>query len=126
MPGETIKCPHCECKVKIADVENEDGNCPECGRPVMASSLQDDFDNDGIDEEEYGTGMDDEYSGNEDEDWDKDDSDEEQPDILDELNDEIDDMDEDGAPIKKRHSSGMGFRAPKSSSPSGGKRGKKK
>lgn len=123
MPGETIKCPHCECKVKISDVENEDGICPECGRPVMASSLQNDFDND-LDEEEYDV-MDGEYSSDED-DWNADDDEEEQPDILDELNDDLDDIDEDGAPVKRRHSSGMGFRAPKSSPSPSAKRGKKK
>ena len=51
MAGDTIKCPHCECKVKVSDVEKEDGLCPECGQLVMASSLQNDYDQDDIDDD---------------------------------------------------------------------------
>ncbi len=115
MAGESIKCPHCECKVKVADVEKEDGYCPECGQLVMASSLQNDFDND-TDDEEFDD-MDAEYE-NEDN-WDDED---EQPDILDELNND-DFLDEESS-SRKRHTSGKGFHAPKSNpSP---KKGKKK
>ena len=96
MAGETIKCPHCECKVKVSDVEKEDGFCPECGQLVMASSLQNDFDND---------------------------LDEEQPDILDELNDDSL-LDDEGMPRKRHRSGGVGFRQP-NSNPSP-KRGRKK
>ena len=44
--GETIKCPHCECKVKLSEVEKEDGICPECGQPLVMSNILDDFDDD--------------------------------------------------------------------------------
>lgn len=116
MAGETIKCPHCECKVKVSDVEKEDGFCPECGQLVMASSLQNDFDND-LDEEEFDE-MDPKYEN--DESWD---DDEEQPDILDELNDDSL-LDDEGMPRKRHRSGGVGFRQP-NSNPSP-KRGRKK
>ncbi|MFA6815899.1 MAG: hypothetical protein WCS73_06350 [Lentisphaeria bacterium] len=48
MGYETIKCPHCECKVSLSEVEKEDGICPECGQFVWASKLFDDYE----DEEE--------------------------------------------------------------------------
>ncbi|MGN0891989.1 MAG: hypothetical protein ACI4Q0_01770 [Oligosphaeraceae bacterium] len=115
MAGDKIKCPHCECKVSLADVEKDDGYCPECGQLVMASSLQNDFDND-IDEDF------DLMDGENEEDANWDDQGEE-PDILDELNEE-DPLDEDGAPKKRRRSGGMGFSASKNKpSP---KKGKKK
>ena len=51
---ETIRCPYCDCKVRVTDVEAEDGACPECGAPVTGSLLfadddtaaSDDYDND--------------------------------------------------------------------------------
>ncbi|MGN0866243.1 MAG: hypothetical protein ACI4SG_01000 [Oligosphaeraceae bacterium] len=117
MAGESIKCPHCECKVKVADVEKEDGYCPECGQLVMASSLQNDFDND-TDDDEFDD-MDAEYESEDS--WDDED---EQPDILDELNNDDAFLDDEGSPRKHRHPSGKGFHAPKSNpSP---KKGKKK
>ena len=39
---ETIRCPYCDCKVLMSDVETDDGTCPECGAPLMGSSLFDD------------------------------------------------------------------------------------
>jgi DNA-directed RNA polymerase subunit RPC12/RpoP len=36
---ETIRCPYCDSKVLMADVEIDDGTCPECGAPLMGSSL---------------------------------------------------------------------------------------
>ena len=44
--SETIRCPHCECKVSLREVEKEEGLCPECGQPLLASQLLDDFDDD--------------------------------------------------------------------------------
>lgn len=44
MARETIKCPHCDCKVLLSEVEKEDGLCPECGQLVLSSNLFDDFD----------------------------------------------------------------------------------
>ena len=38
---ETIRCPYCECKVLVSDVDAEDGTCPECGAPLMGSLLFD-------------------------------------------------------------------------------------
>ena len=32
--SETIRCPHCECKVSLREVEKEEGLCPECGQPI--------------------------------------------------------------------------------------------
>lgn len=46
MARETIKCPHCDCKVLLSEVEKEDGLCPECGQLVLSSNLFDDFDDD--------------------------------------------------------------------------------
>jgi len=43
MARETIKCPNCECKVPMSEVEKEDGLCPECGQIVITSTLFDDF-----------------------------------------------------------------------------------
>ena len=39
---ETMKCPYCECRVLMSQVENDDGTCPECGAPLMGSLI---FDN---------------------------------------------------------------------------------
>lgn len=44
MARETIKCPHCECKVLLSEVEKDDGLCPECGQLVLSSNLFDDYD----------------------------------------------------------------------------------
>ncbi|MCQ2402359.1 MAG: hypothetical protein MJ202_01350 [Lentisphaeria bacterium] len=127
MAVEMIKCPHCECKVKVADVEKEDGYCPECGQLVMASSLQDDFDNE-VDDDEFQE-MDSEYAAEEEDNW-NDDDDEMEPDILDELNDDDDEpLDDEGMPTKKRRrssSSGSMSYHPAKNSGSGSKRGKKK
>ena len=41
---EMYKCPHCDFKVPMSEIEKEDGLCPECGQPLLASSLRDDFD----------------------------------------------------------------------------------
>ena len=46
---ETIICPYCESKVKMADVDADHGTCPECGAPLLGSVLfppagEEDFD----------------------------------------------------------------------------------
>jgi DNA-directed RNA polymerase subunit RPC12/RpoP len=46
---ETIRCPYCECKVLMSDVEDEDGACPECGAPLLGSLFMDDGFADGAD-----------------------------------------------------------------------------
>jgi len=45
MSREKIKCPNCECKVLISEVENNDGLCPECGQNLFGfqSKLFDDY-----------------------------------------------------------------------------------
>jgi hypothetical protein len=49
MARETIKCPNCECKVLLSDVEKEDGLCPECGQMVQSSNLFSDYDDEDYD-----------------------------------------------------------------------------
>ncbi len=124
--GETIKCPHCECKVNISDVENDDGCCPECGQLVMASSLDSDFD-DGLDD--IDADMDEDMDGAYD-DGDSlldDDDDDLQPDILDELTGDFDLDDEDERPRNKRHRGSMtpgDYSAPPSRKSGESKRGR--
>ena len=36
---ETIRCPFCDCTVRLSEVDNEDGVCPECGSPLIAPTL---------------------------------------------------------------------------------------
>lgn len=38
---ETMTCPYCDSKVNMADVEIDDGTCPECGAPLMGSLIFD-------------------------------------------------------------------------------------
>ena len=45
---EIIKFPYCDCKIRMADVDANDGVCPECGAPLMGSQL---FDQDGAEDE---------------------------------------------------------------------------
>lgn len=52
---ETILCPYCECKVRMDDVDDEGGVCPECGALITGSILferEDDLD--ALDEEKSG------------------------------------------------------------------------
>jgi len=49
MARETIKCPNCDCKVLLSDVEKEDGLCPECGQMVQSSTLFSDYDDEDYD-----------------------------------------------------------------------------
>ena len=81
--SETIRCPHCECKVSLREVEKEEGCCPECGQPLLASQLLDDFDDDDeddeLDDEDLDDYDDDDYEDEDDED-DYDDEDEDDED----------------------------------------------
>ena len=77
MSSEIIKCPHCDCKVSLRDVEKEEGFCPECGQPLLVSNILDDYDGD-----------------DEDEDIDSTDYDDEDEDDFDEFDDEDDDYDD--------------------------------
>ena len=36
---DSITCPYCECKVKMSDVDDEGGVCPECGAMITGSLL---------------------------------------------------------------------------------------
>ena len=36
---ERITCPYCEVDVKMEDVDNEGGACPECGAMITGSLL---------------------------------------------------------------------------------------
>ena len=36
---ETILCPYCECRVRVSDVDDEGGVCPECGAIITPSHL---------------------------------------------------------------------------------------
>ncbi|MBN2449315.1 MAG: hypothetical protein JXR77_02935 [Lentisphaeria bacterium] len=78
---ETIKCPYCECKVLMSDVEDEDGTCPECGAPLLASLMMqdlagddndDDIDMDRPDGDDFDDGSDDLLDMDEDDDLDSD------------------------------------------------------
>ena len=47
MAREKIKCPGCDCKVLLSDIEKNDGACPECGQQVFVarqSQLFNDYD----------------------------------------------------------------------------------
>lgn len=36
---ESIRCPYCDCRVRLSAIETDDGSCPECGAPLMGSML---------------------------------------------------------------------------------------
>lgn len=36
---ETMTCPYCECRVRVSDVDDEGGSCPECGAIITSSHL---------------------------------------------------------------------------------------
>jgi transcription initiation factor TFIIIB Brf1 subunit/transcription initiation factor TFIIB len=49
---ETITCPYCECRVRVNDVDDEGGVCPECGAIITSSHLvEQDREMDDTDEE---------------------------------------------------------------------------
>lgn len=105
MAGETIKCPHCECKVRVSDVEKEDGFCPECGQLVMASSLQNDYDQDDLDDEDMDE-FDDEYDTEDDDESDF--EDDMEPDLDEDLDEDVY-LDEDVKPKRQRGGMSMGM-----------------
>lgn len=37
--SESMTCPYCETKVKLSEVDAEDGTCPECGAPLLGTTL---------------------------------------------------------------------------------------
>lgn len=87
MASETIKCPHCECKVLVSEVEKEDGACPECGQLVLPSKLFNEFsdynDEDDDDMDDFSEdNLDDDYEDDFDDDYD-------------DLDDDYDDDDDD-------------------------------
>lgn len=90
MASDMIKCPHCECRVHLDEVEKEDGICPECGQLVMASSLACNFTEEADEYDDLNDGIDDDLNDDEV----LDDEDEDNPDILDELNDSYEDEEE--------------------------------
>jgi transcription initiation factor TFIIIB Brf1 subunit/transcription initiation factor TFIIB len=49
---EKIKCPYCDVEVRMEDVDNEGGACPECGAMVTGSLLFG-ASSDGYDESEF-------------------------------------------------------------------------
>ncbi len=49
---EKITCPYCEVEVSMEDIDNEGGNCPECGAIITGSLLFDGSDDDYDEEEE--------------------------------------------------------------------------
>ena len=100
MASDTIKCPHCECRVRLDEVEKEDGICPECGQLVMASNLAYDFPDESDDLDDLNN----EYEDEENDDDIITDDEDENPDMLDELNDDLDIDDPDMADAP--HSSG--------------------
>lgn len=102
MSSDIMKCPHCECKVRISDVEKDDGMCPECGQLITIGRGGDLFDDyvDGINEDM--DDMEEEYIGD-DMDMEEDDffDDDTEPDILDELNADFDDTEFAPKPSKR-------------------------
>lgn len=53
---DTILCPYCECRVRVSDVDDEGGVCPECGAVITGSHLirqvmNDEFDDDEEDDD---------------------------------------------------------------------------
>ncbi|OPZ25361.1 MAG: hypothetical protein BWZ02_02495 [Lentisphaerae bacterium ADurb.BinA184] len=36
---ETLICPYCECRVRVREVDDEGGVCPECGAIITSDHL---------------------------------------------------------------------------------------
>ena len=52
---DVIKCPYCHSRVRVSDVDADGGECPECGAPLMGSSLfAPDLDEDDIYGDDFG------------------------------------------------------------------------
>ncbi|MBR4517884.1 MAG: hypothetical protein IKO65_02665 [Victivallales bacterium] len=105
MAGETIKCPHCECKVNISDVEKEDGFCPECGQLITSTSPKDPYEQGDLDDEELTDEYGDEYEPDNDEDSEY--EDDMEPDFGEELDDDGF-FDEEVKPKRQRGGMAMG------------------
>ena len=91
--GEKIKCPYCDCKVLVSEVEKNDGLCPECQQVISSSSnLFDDYDDDeddlDLEDQELS-----EYDEDED-DFDDDDDDYEDDEDYDEEDEDYDEEDD--------------------------------
>jgi acetyl-CoA carboxylase beta subunit len=91
--GEKIKCPYCDCKVLVSEVEKNDGLCPECQQMISSSSnLFDDYDDDeddlDLEDQELS-----EYDEDED-DFDDDDDDYEDDEDYDEEDEDYDEEDD--------------------------------
>ena len=104
MAGETIKCPHCECKVNISDVEKEDGFCPECGQLISSTSPKDPYEQGDLDDEDLLDEYGDEYEPENDEETDY--EDDMEPDFGEELDDDY--FDEEVKPKRQRGGMAMG------------------
>jgi len=78
MAREKIKCPGCDCKVSLAEVEKNDGACPECGLTLFGSTstLFDDREEEEEEDDELGYDDDDELDMDEDDMFDDEDEDE--------------------------------------------------
>lgn len=50
---ETMTCPYCEVRVRVSDVDDEGGCCPECGAIITSSHL---VEQDILQEELFGDG----------------------------------------------------------------------
>ena len=58
---DQIICPYCECKVRMTDVDDEGGVCPECGALITGSVLFDNDDKELDEDEEAGLDEDDDF-----------------------------------------------------------------
>ena len=52
---ERITCPYCEVDVRMEEVDNEGGGCPECGAMITGSLLFDSAGFDADQDEEFET-----------------------------------------------------------------------
>ena len=60
MAMEVMTCPYCHSRVRLTAVEADEGTCPECGTPLMGSSIfAPDLDADDIYDLEGGSNSDD-------------------------------------------------------------------
>ncbi len=94
MAREKIKCPGCDCKVSLSEVEKNDGACPECGQQLfgITSKL---FDNPEEDEDEDDElGYEDDEMDEDDEEYDDEEFDDEDEDDYDTEDEEDEDDDE--------------------------------
>ena len=58
--SESMVCPYCESKVRMSDVDDNDGTCPECGAPLLGSTLFSPPEDEDFEGDEEGFFMDDE------------------------------------------------------------------